>query len=57
MKNKKIILSILLTLILSFTIISCNSYNEPTTPTIAEKEDTTISVLGAGDVLMHMEQV
>lgn len=57
MKNKKIILSILLTLILSFTIISCNIYNEPTTPTIAEKEDTTISVLGAGDVLMHMEQV
>ena len=57
MKNKKLILSILLTLILSFTIISCNSYNEPTTPTIAEKEDTTISVLGAGDVLMHMEQV
>lgn len=57
MKNKKIILSILLTLILSFIIISCNSYNEPTTPTIAEKEDTTISVLGAGDVLMHMEQV
>ena len=57
MKNKKVILSILLTLILSFTIISCNSCNEPTTPTIAEKEDTTISVLGAGDVLMHMEQV
>ena len=57
MKNKKLILSILLTLILSFTIISCNSCNEPTTPTIAEKEDTTISVLGAGDVLMHMEQV
>ena len=57
MKNKKVILSILLTLILSFTIISCNSCNEPTTPNIAEKEDTTISVLGAGDVLMHMEQV
>ena len=57
MKNKKVILSILLTLILSFTIISCNSCNEPTTPTIAEKEDTTISVLGAGDVLMHMEQL
>ncbi|MFR4997305.1 CapA family protein [Clostridium paraputrificum] len=57
MKNKKKIFSIILTLILSFTIISCNGYDEPTTPTIAEKEDTTISVLGAGDVLMHMEQV
>ena len=53
----KKIFSIILTLILSFTIISCNGYDEPTTPTIAEKEDTTISVLGAGDVLMHMEQV
>lgn len=57
MKNKKKIFSIILTLILSFIIISCNGYDEPTTPTIAEKEDTTISVLGAGDVLMHMEQV
>ena len=57
MKNTKKIFSIILTLILSFTIISCNGYDEPTTPTIAEKEDTTISVLGAGDVLMHMEQV